>query len=58
MAALTDEEIEQLIGEVEKYPHLYILRRGDYKDALKKKNSWETISKTMNLEGWNGGEHK
>ena len=37
--AITDDEIERLIEEAAKYPHLYIVKRGDYKDQVKRKNA-------------------
>ena len=39
--AIADDEIEKLIEEVAKYPHLYIVKRGDYKDQVKRKKFLE-----------------
>ena len=36
-------------------PPLYC-KEGDYKDQVKRKNSWNQISNTLNIEGWNGGK--
>ena len=39
--AIADDEIEKLIEEVAKHPHLYIVKRGDYKDQVKRKKILE-----------------
>ena len=52
MAALTDEKIEQLILEMQKYPHLFIFKRGEYKYALKEEDlmgGGQLHAKTMNI---------
>ncbi|XP_023228236.1 uncharacterized protein LOC111629983 [Centruroides sculpturatus] len=41
---------ECLINEVRTYPWLYDIRRADYKDNIKKNNSWREISKKLNVE--------
>ncbi|XP_067141676.1 uncharacterized protein [Centruroides vittatus] len=49
MATGTDFS-EALINEVRNYPWLYDIRRADYKDSIKKNNSWKEISKKLNVE--------
>ena len=57
MANLTDDEIEKLIKEVAKYPHLYIEKRGKLQRPTKEKKILEPDSKHyLNVEEWNGGE--
>ncbi|XP_023229725.1 transcription factor Adf-1-like [Centruroides sculpturatus] len=41
---------EALINEVRTCPWLYDIRRADYKDNIKKNNSWTEISKKLNVE--------
>lgn len=38
---------EELISLVQKYEHLYNAQRADYKDSLKKENSWSEIADVM-----------
>ncbi|XP_067124504.1 uncharacterized protein [Centruroides vittatus] len=49
MAESTDFS-EALINEVRRYPWLYDIRRADYKDNIKKNNSWTEISKKLNVK--------
>ena len=54
MAEFRDEN-EKLIIEVEKFPHLYDLKHPDYKDIIKKSNSWKTIAETIGCR--DGGKY-
>ncbi|KAG0436013.1 hypothetical protein HPB47_018196 [Ixodes persulcatus] len=40
---------EDLINEVEKYPWLWNARRLDYKDSVKRANSWHAIGIAVDL---------
>ena len=51
-------DAEKLVELVRGYPHLYVSSSRDFKDQLKKNNSWQAIAKELGEECTAAGERK
>lgn len=45
---MDNENVDRLISEVEKRPYLWSKGDKSYRDAIKVKNGWEQVAKTLN----------